>query len=180
MSVQSHANDELSSSTDPAGRSLVWSFVRENFGLIFCACGFAAGCVFWHYVGFWAVVHAVFYNSNGSGSSAERPAQSQIQVSALATPGATSATGPTAVGLLNVRLAADACTSLTLDRTSGTLTKTPCADEVMPLKSLRAARKEDRRIPVDEVKAAAKPATVSATAPAVASWSTTVVTSPAR
>jgi hypothetical protein len=177
MPVHSHTNDEHSSPAEPAGRSLVWLFVRENLGLIFCACGFAAGCVFWHYIGFWALVHAVFYNGNGG---AERAVQNQTQVSSQATPGATAAAGPTTVGLLNVKLAADGCTSLTLDRASGTLTKTPCTDDVMPLKSLRAARKEDRRIPVDEVKAAAKPAIVSATAPAVASWSATVVTGTGR
>jgi hypothetical protein len=165
------------------------SFMRENLGLLICAVGFAAGCVFWHYVGFWTVVQHVFY----SGGSAERSVQSQSHPQSQTVPAVAQASAPANIGLLSVTLSADTCASLIMDRSNGSMSIQPCVTEVMPLNSLRAARKDDRRVTVAEAKAAAIAAAVVVTsppvapktraqpsAPAVASWSSTIVTSPAR
>jgi hypothetical protein len=184
MQVQSPTDDTLPRLTvvgsDDASVSIAGtakrSFVRENLGLLFCACGFAAGCVFWHYVGFWAVLQAVFYSTGKADRVAEIQAHTQAQVIASAT--SAPAGVPANVGLLTMKLTADSCTSLMLDRAEGAMTKQPCATEVMLLNSLRELRKQDRRISVAEAKAAARP---KAVAPAVASWSsTTVATTPSR
>ena len=162
-------------SATEAGQPSSRSWVRDNIGLLIGACGFAAGCVVWHYVGFWAVVHALVH----SGGDAERAAAPHPQTTNRAV--AASAIGHTTVGLLIVKLHPETCTSLILDRASGAMTHEPCAEEAMPLKSLRAARKDDRRIPMAEAKATARAGTTPiASAPAVASWSATVVTSPPR
>jgi hypothetical protein len=75
------------------------------------------------------------------------------------------------VGLLSVTMTADNCTAFVLDRNSGQVARDVCPAAVMPLRSLRAARKEDRRMPLAEAKAGSL---VPAHAPAVASWSATV------
>jgi hypothetical protein len=197
MSVTSQIDDQhVAAAVSAAARPLQVrasskSFVRDNLGLMICAFGFAAGCVFWHYVGFWAVVQYVFY----PGGSVDRSAQIQSpsQVQAPATPVSAQSAGSANVGLLSVKLSADSCSSLIMDRSNGSMSIQACAPEVMPLNSLRAARKDDRRATVAEAKAAAsasaamfavppvasKPKTAP-TAPAVASWSATIVTSPAR
>ena len=157
------------------------SFVQQNLGLMIGAFGFAAGCVFWHYVGFWALINAMFY----SGSSVDRVADLQIQPQPQSKPDVAKASAQanlrTTVGLLNVTLTAQNCTSLMLDRTTAVMLSEPCTPEVMQLNSLRAARKEDRRLSIDEAKAAtvrAKFTTAPTAAPAVASWSSKVVATP--
>ena len=177
MSRPSQTDDASAAQQDqPSSQSCGRSWVRDNLGLLICACGFAAGCVFWHYVGFWAVVHALVH----SGGDAERAAAPHPQTTNRAV-AANSTVGPATVGLLIVKLNPETCTSLILDRASGAMTHEPCAEEAMPLKSLRAARKDDRRIPMAEAKATARAGTTPiASAPAVASWSATVVTSPPR
>jgi hypothetical protein len=155
------------------------SFVRDNLGLIIGAFGFAAGCVFWHYVGFWALIHAVFYTENAGDRAADLQIPSQSQPKSGTTPMSGRAKARTDASLMNVSLTAENCTSLIFDRTNGVMLAAPCAIETMQLKSLRVGRKEDRRMSVDEAKSAAarvKPAA----APAVASWSSKVMTAPAN
>ena len=183
MQVRSHAHDELprlavvssDAASDGIGGTAKRSFGRENLGLLFCAFGFAAGCVFWHYVGFWAVIQSVVYSTGKADRVAQIQAQTQSRSLAPSAPSAPAGAPPN-VGLLTVKLTANNCTSLILDRAEGAMAMAPCAPQAMPLNSLREARKQDRRISIDEAKAAAKPKA----APAVASWSSSVVTSPSR
>jgi hypothetical protein len=203
MQVQSHADHEFIGPLIPAAapvappqtvRAGKRSRTHLHLGLTLWVIGFVAGFVFWQYVGFWGVIQSVFY-PGADRSEQERGTRTASEQSAVA-PVAQSSGAPQSVGLLSVRLAADSCTSLVLDRAERTMVTAPCNNEVMPLNSLVAARKQDRRISVAEAKAAAAsaaappvvqptaPATVKAKpvlgAPAVASWSATVLTSPAR
>jgi hypothetical protein len=142
---------------------------RRHPALVLCLSGFAIGCGFWYSMGALDLVAHLFQSK----SKSERIASTQ----------SSSATAyesrPTNVGLLTVKLSAEHCTTLELDRTTGKSTIAPCPTEVMPLKSLVASRKGDRRIPVAEAKAAATSA-ASVSAPAVASWSATVRTATSR
>jgi hypothetical protein len=146
-------------------RSVFW----RHPALVLCLSGFAIGCGFWYAMGALDLVAHLFQSK----SKSERIASAQ----------SLSATSyesrPTNVGLLTVKLSAERCTTLELDRTTGKSTIAPCPTEVMPLKSLVASRKGDRRIPLAEAKAAATSAAPVA-APAVASWSATVKTATSR
>lgn len=172
------------------------SRARLHVGLTLWVIGFAAGFAFWQYVGFWGVIQSVFYPGSAERSGQVRIASVPPEPSAAA-PVAQSSGAPQSVGLLSVRLTADSCTSLVLDRAGRVMISTPCSSEVMPLNSLVAARRQDRRISVAEAKAATVAATAvppvaqppvtstakakaAPTAPAVASWSATVFTSPSR
>lgn len=155
------------------------SFVRENLGLIIGAFGFAAGCVFWHYVGFWALIHAIFYSGKAGDRAAELPISSQSQPKTGTNTMSGRAKVRTDASLMNVTLSAENCTSLMLDRTNFVMLAAPCTAEVMQLKSLRLGRKEDRRLSVEEAKAATA-RTKTPNVPAVASWSSKVVAVPAN
>jgi hypothetical protein len=194
MQAQAHADHQFIGPSLPdvargqpqqAVSSGARSLKRLHLGLALWVMGFVAGFVFWKYVGFWGLIQSVFYpNSSSDRAGSERIVQAPSD----------PATGPQikgglpSVGLLSVKLSADNCTSLVLDRDERTMVQAPCSAEVLPLNSLRAARKEDRRNSVAEAKAAAVAATATppvrakptASAPAVASWSSTIVTSPAR
>jgi hypothetical protein len=174
-----------------SGRSNTRSLTRLHVGLSLWVIGFAAGFVFWQYVGFWGVIQSLFYPGSPDRSDLARSPSEPSPVIVVQSSGT-----PQSVGLLSVRLSADNCSSLVLGRGDGRIVNAPCDNEVMPLNSLIAARKQDRRISVAEAKAAtasatavpvapphgtpgAKPKSAPA-APAVASWSATVLTSPPR
>jgi hypothetical protein len=166
---------------------------RLQLAVGFWLVGFAAGFVLWQYVGFWGLIQSVFYPGTADRPGHQREARATEPQSAAV---AQSNGAPQSIGLLSVKLSPANCTSLILDRTQGEMVAAPCGSELMPLNSLRVARKEDRRISVTEAKAAAgaaatapiavtsvarpKSAPVVASAPAVASWSAAIVSGPGR
>jgi hypothetical protein len=199
MQVHSHADHEFIGPSVPATPPQIAAAGKRSrahlhLGLTLWVIGFAVGYVFWQYVGFWGVIQSVFYPGSADRSGQERVAHVSSEVSIA--PVAQGSGAPQGVGLLSVRLTTDNCTSLVLDRAERAMVAAPCGHEVMPMNSLVAARKQDRRISVAEAKAAAaasaatppvaQPSAPTAkaktvpTAPAVASWSATVLTSPTR
>jgi hypothetical protein len=205
MQVQSHTDHEFIGPLVPAaapaapqqtGRAGKRSRAHLHLGLSLWIIGFAAGFVFWQYVGFWGLIQSVFYPGSADRSGPERGVRASSEPSVMS-PVAQSSGAPQSIGLLSVKLSAESCTSLLLNRAERAMVTAPCDSEVMPLNSLIAARKQDRRISVAEAKAAtaasaavppvaqpAVPPTAKAktapVAPAVASWSATVLTNPAR
>jgi hypothetical protein len=164
------------------------SMTTLHVGAAFWAVGFVVGFVVWQYVGLWGVIQSVFYPGTGGPERAGLERAGRVESAAVVSGTTQSSGAPLAVGLLSVKLSVDSCTSLILDRTERAIVTAPCGDEMMPLNSLKAARKEDRRISVAEAKAAAATAATppappvaapvrakpAPAAPAVASWSTTI------
>jgi hypothetical protein len=142
------------------------SLIRRHPALMLALSGFAVGCGFWYAVGALDLVMPLFQPKSKSERIAAAQSQSASQYDSK----------PTNVGLLTVKITSERCTTLELDRSTGKSTVMPCLAQSMPLKSLVAARKGDRRIPMADAKAAA---TVAST-PAVAGWSATVKTATSR
>jgi hypothetical protein len=136
------------------------SFTRRRLTLIFGVCGFAVGCVFWQ----------IFGISNVAGPMAAGSKVIADRVSSMPAR-APDTMQSSSAGLLSVTMTAGNCTAFVLDRDSGQAVRDVCPASILPLRSLRAARKEDRRMPLAEAKAGPP---VPAHVPAVASWSATV------
>jgi hypothetical protein len=95
--------------------------------------GFVLGALFWHFVGFWDFVGQIMFK--GSQQSAEIAAPP---------PAIKLKDRVTAAAPLAVTLEPETCTTLALDRDNGTTTLAACDVQTLPLRSLKAARKEDR------------------------------------
>ena len=102
-----------------------------GYGLL----GFVLGAVFWHFVGFWDFVGQLMFKGGTSGSEIVQgppPIKLRERVSG--------------VSAIAVVASAEACTMLKLDRTTGETAAMPCEGEPLPLRSIKAARREDLRV----------------------------------
>ena len=99
-----------------------------GYGLL----GFILGAVFWHFVGFWDFVGQLMFRGGTEIVQGPPPIKLKDRVSG--------------VSAIAVVATAEACTTLQLDRTTGETAAVPCEGEPLPLRSIKAARREDLRV----------------------------------
>jgi len=104
---------------------------RAGSAVVYGLLGFVLGAIFWHFVGFWDFVGQVMFKG--------RPSESQISQA----PPVKLKERVSGVSPLAVVIEPAACTTLELDRSSGVTRAVACEVEALPLRSLKAARRED-------------------------------------
>jgi len=105
---------------------------RAGSAVVYGLLGFVLGAIFWHFVGFWDFVGQVMFKG--------RPSETQIS---QAPPPVKLKERVSGVSPLAVVIEPGACTTLELDRSSGATRAVACEIEALPLRSLKAARRED-------------------------------------
>ncbi len=104
-------------------------------GLGYALLGFFLGAIFWHFVGFWDFVGQLMFKGATTGTEiVQGPPVIKLRE---------RVSGASAITLV---AASDTCTMLQLDRATGETLAVPCAGEPLPLRSIKAARREDLRV----------------------------------
>jgi hypothetical protein len=110
------------------------------------------GCLAWYVVGLWSLVGGI-----------------------MSAPAAGDAPRAAASSLLTITLTPDACASLVLDRATGATSQAACTEQVMALGGRKAARKQNRLLPVEEAKAMAQNLNGAPAPVPQSAWSTSIV-----
>lgn len=104
-------------------------------GLGYALLGFFLGAIFWHFVGFWDFVGQLMFKGATTGTEiVQGPPVIKLRE---------RVSGASAITLV---AASETCTMLQLDRATGETLAMPCAGEPLPLRSIKAARREDLRV----------------------------------
>lgn len=104
---------------------------RAGSAVAFSLLGFILGAIFWHFVGFWDFVGQVMFGARTSGTQISQPPPIKLR---------DRVSGSSA---LTVTIEPEACTTLQLDRATGSTLSVACEPQSLPLRSLRIAKRED-------------------------------------
>jgi hypothetical protein len=129
--------DTLNGAHRPAGAPRKSYRSAFAYGLL----GFILGAVFWHFVGFWDFLGQLLFKG---GSTTVEFAQAPPAIK-LKDRVALTATAPFVLAA-----SAEACTNLRLDRTTGETIAGHCEGMALPLRSLKAAKREDLRVTANQ------------------------------
>lgn len=108
-------------------------------GLSYGLFGFVLGAIFWHFVGFWDFVGQVMFKSRTGDTEiaqASAPPKLKDRVS-----------GVTALAVMPEP---HSCSTLQLDRDTGITSMAPCEATPLPLRSVSAAKRDDRWVSAEQ------------------------------